>query len=551
MTTTRPRQRDRRPEITDSGDLVTDYAYLAGLVELIDNGSIDDAKKWHSAIPTASLCDADAVAVHRGIGEALTSENPSVASIGAAVRRCSDGNSIKVVEIYQRVLKQTKNPKTCGAYLAGLTGRVHEIEEREARRAGFELLQKFGDALEDRSVGAEAFAGLRRVLDDVESIMLRQPGRRDEIGFVTMDKVDPKPMAWLWPQRLVSNGLNVVTGLMGQTKGLFMVDVAAKITRGWRWPDNSGHAPEGSVLWIGSEDDPATVLRPRLDAAGADVSKVAYLQGVRTSADDDDFRPLSIGQDLRKIAAALDRLPDCRMIVLDPVTEFMEADDNASKEIRAELMPFVKMAAARGIALVVVCHQNKKQGLSTLQRIAGGGAFGQIARTTLVFTEDPSGEESDDLRRRRLMIVAKMSGGRKNIGQAYRLRIPDGHATPSIHWIAGEINMDADEIGFKPSGGRDHQDKIGDAVDELTHILRNGPTKAIDAQSAMEGAGFKRRQIDAAAAKLGVLKTQQAGGWTWAMPAEEPIGEPRATGRFTEFDAFDPGNGWTNTGFDQ
>jgi putative DNA primase/helicase len=530
--TTQRRERNQRELITDSGDLVTDYAYLAGLVELVDIGSIDDAKKWHRAIPTMSLCDADAVAVHRGIGEALNLESPSVQAITAAVRRRSDGNSKKVIEIYMRVLKQTRNPKTTGSYLKGLTGRVHEIEEREARRAGFELLRKFGDALEDRSVGAEAFAGLRRVLDDVESIMLRQPGGRNEIGFVTMDQIEAKPMAWLWPQRLVSSGLNVVTGLMGQTKGLFMVDVAAKITRGSRWEDSSGHAPAGSVLWIGSEDDPATVLRPRLDAAGADVSKVAYLQGVRTSADDDDFRPLSIGQDLGKIAAALDRLPDCRMIVLDPVTEFMEADDNASKEIRAELMPFVKLAAARGIALVVVCHQNKKQGLSTLQKIAGGGAFGQIARTTLVFAEDPSDEETDDLRRRRLMIVAKMSGGRKNVGQAYRLRIQDGCSTPSIHWIGGEINVDADEIGFKPSGGREHEERIGDAVDMLRGLLADGARAGAEVEAELKSAGMGRRQIDKACSKLKVVKEQAAdeGGkrfWKWSLPASrvEPYPE--------------------------
>ena len=538
MTTTRPRQRDRRPEITDSGDLVTDYAYLAGLVELIDNGSIDDAKKWHRAIPTASLCDADAVAVHRGIGEALTSENPSVASIGAAVRRCSDGNSIKVVEIYQRVLKQTKNPKTCGVYLAGLTGRVHEIEEREARRAGFELLQKFGDALEDRSVGAEAFAGLRRVLDDVESIMLRQPGRRNEIGLVTMDKIEPKPMGWLWQGRLMSKGLNVVTGLMGQTKGFFMVDVAARITRGSRWPDNTGHAPLGSVVWVGNEDDPATVLRPRLDAAGADVSKIHYVAGIRTGSDADDFRPLSIGPDLPRIVGALDAVPDCRMIVIDPVTEFMVADENASGEIRDELMPLVRVCNARGIALVAVCHQNKKQGLSTLQKIAGGGAFPQIARAVLIFTEDQTEEAQDDLRRKRLMVVAKMSGGKKNVGQAYRLKMRDTHSVPAIEWIPGELTINADEISYRPSGGQAHQERTGDAVDMLRGLLANGPVKAREVWDAMERAGHGRRQRDRAADLLSVVKQQTGSGWVWSLPLEAPAGEVGPDGVYNDFKPF-------------
>ena len=531
-------QRERMPEITDSGDLSTDFAYLAGLVELIDNGSFADAKKWHKAIPHGSLCDADAVAIHRAIEGVLKQESPSVQAIQAAVRRTSGGNSKKVVEIYLRVVKYTQNPKTRGAYLAGLTGRVNEIEERYARVTGFELIEKFRDALEDRSAGVEQFAALRQQVEWVESIMLRQPSRRDEIGLVTMDKIEAKPMAWLWPGRLMSNGLNVVTGLMGQTKGLFMVDVAARITRGSTWEGGAGHAPLGSVVWVGNEDDPATVLRPRLDAAGADVSKVHYVAGVRSGTDADDYRPLAIGPDLQRIVAALDAVPDCKMIVLDPVSEFMEADENASKEIRAELMPLVRVCNARGIALVAVCHQNKKQGMSTLQKVSGGGAWTQIARAVLIFAEDQTEETQDDLRRKRLMVVAKMSGGKKNVGQAYRLFIRDGHEVPAIEWISGELAINADELAYRPSGGRAHQERTGDAVDMLRGLLANGPVRAKEVWDAMEQAGHGRRQRDRAADLLSVVKQQSGRGWVWSLPLDAPAGEVGPDGVYHDFDAY-------------
>lgn len=539
-----------RPETidnTDAGDLITDYAYLAGLIELIDDGNADDARKCHKAIPPGSICDADARVIHQGIGSVLKTESPSVQAIHAAVRESGGRASRRVVEIFARISNRTRNGKEVGSYILGLPHRVREIEERHAREEGFHLAEKLRVAVEDRSAGPETFAGLRRYLDHVESLILRRPVASDEVGFVTMDKVEAKPMAWLWPGRLMANGLNVVTGLMGQTKGFFMVDVAAKITNGSRWPDGTGHAPRGSVVWVGNEDDPATVLRPRLDAAGADVSKVHYVAGIRSGSDADDFRPLSIGQDLSKIAAALERLTDCRMIVLDPVTEFMEADENASKEIRAELMPLVRLAADRGIALVVVCHQNKKQGLSTLQKIAGGGAFGQIARAVLVFSEDPSEESKDDLRRKRLMVVAKMSGGKKNVGQSYRLNIPDGQAVPAIEWIPGELAIDADDIGFRPSGGRAHQDRTGDAVDMLRELLANGPRKAREVWSAMEAAGHGRRQRENAADKLSVVKQQSGREWVWSLPLETAAGEVGPDGIYRDFEAhaLDEGE-WTN-----
>lgn len=523
----------RSPELTDDGDLVTDYAYLAGLVELIDDGNVDEARKWHDAVAAAALSDADARAIHAAISRVINSEAPSVPAIPAAIREGSERAPRRVVALFQRVLRHTINPRTKGAFTSGISERAREIHDRFAREQGLELVDNVRCAMLDRSAGAETFAGLRAQLDYVEALTLRRPARQSEVACIRMDTVEPKPIPWLWPGRLVAIGLNIVSGLMGQTKGLFMVDATARITLGSRWPDATGRAPQGSVLWIGNEDDPATVLRPRLDAAGADVSKVHYVQGICTKRSDDDFRPLCIAQDLSKIAAALDRLPDCRMIVMDPMSEFMDADENASKEIRAELMPLVKLAGARGIALVAVCHQNKKQGLSTLQKISGAGAFGQIARAVLVFSEDPADDELDDLRRKRLMIVAKMSGGRKNVGLAYRLQLPDGHTTPRLEWIAGERTINADDVGFRPSGGRDHQAKIGDAVDYLRKLLAAGPVKALEVHTAMDGAGFKRRQIDAAASTLGIEKRQTADrSWTWALPAGDAFEEFPEFGQF-------------------
>lgn len=524
------------PLQTDAGDLQTDYAYLAGLIEFVDDGNVDEARKWHKAIQPGSLCDADARAIHRAVGLVLDQESPAVQAIPAALREVGGAAGKKVLQLYERIVRKTTTGNDVGKFLLGITGRVREIEERHAREEGLCLADRLREAVEDRSAGAETFAGLRRYLDHVESLTLRRPCSKNEVGLVTMDKVEAKPMAWLWPGRLMAKGLNVVTGLMGQTKGFFMVDVAAKITRGAKWEDGSGHAPRGSVVWVGNEDDPATVLRPRLDAAGADPAKVHYVPGIRSAADADDFRPLSIGQDLVKIGAALDRVPDCRMIVLDPITEFMDADENASKEIRRELMPLVRLTAARGIALVVVCHQNKKPGLSTLQKIAGAGAWGQIARAALVFSEDPQDEETDDLRRKRLMIVAKMSGGKKNVGQAYRLNMRDGHTVPSIEWIQGEIKINADEIGFRPSGGRSHQERTGDAVDMLRDLLAKGPRKAREVWDAMDKAGFGRRQRENAADRLSVVKLQTGREWVWSLPLDDSNEEIGPDGTYRAFD---------------
>jgi putative DNA primase/helicase len=292
------------------------------------------------------------------------------------------------------------------------------------------------------------------------------------------------------------------------------------------------------VVWVGNEDDPATCLRPRLDAADADVSKVHYVAGIRTGSEADDFRPLSIGPDLPRIIGALDALPDCKMIVLDPVSEFMVADENSSKEIRSELMPLVRVCNARGIALVAVCHQNKKQGMSTLQKVSGGGAWTQIARAVLIFTEDQSEGATDNLRQKRLMVVAKMSGGKKNVGQAYRLNMRDGHSVPALEWISGELAINADDVAYRPSGGQAHQERTGDAVDMLRGLLANGPMKAREVWDTMERAGHGRRQRDRAADLLSVVKQQTGLGWEWSLPLDDAASEVGTDGVHPDFKAF-------------
>jgi hypothetical protein len=53
------------------------------------------------------------------------------------------------------------------------------------------------------------------------------------------------------------------------------------VTTGGAWPCEEGRAPIGSALILSAEDDAADTIRPRLDAAGADVTRVHLISAVR------------------------------------------------------------------------------------------------------------------------------------------------------------------------------------------------------------------------------------------------------------------------------
>jgi len=91
-------------------------------------------------------------------------------------------------------------------------------------------------------------------------------------GVMASD-VQPKRLRWLWTGRLPLGMFCGVEGDPGEGKSLICIDIAARVSTGREFPDGTKPEP-GDVIIISGEDDPAITLRPRLEAAGADLSRV-------------------------------------------------------------------------------------------------------------------------------------------------------------------------------------------------------------------------------------------------------------------------------------
>ena len=91
--------------------------------------------------------------------------------------------------------------------------------------------------------------------------------------------------AWLWPGYIPLGRTTNFNGLPGRGKSVATCAVVACITIGRDFPDGSKNTlPPGEVLFLATEDDTASVIRPRLEVAGADVSKVHIIESAFTSA---------------------------------------------------------------------------------------------------------------------------------------------------------------------------------------------------------------------------------------------------------------------------
>lgn len=97
-----------------------------------------------------------------------------------------------------------------------------------------------------------------------------------------MSEIAPEPVNWLWPDRLATGKVALLFGEPGIGKSQVSLDIAARITTGAKWPEG-GQAPLGNVIILSSEDGLADTVRPRLDAAGADVDRIHVVEAVRNS----------------------------------------------------------------------------------------------------------------------------------------------------------------------------------------------------------------------------------------------------------------------------
>jgi hypothetical protein len=84
--------------------------------------------------------------------------------------------------------------------------------------------------------------------------------------------IEARPVNWLWPGRIARGKVTMLAGHPGLGKSQAALAIAAIVTIGGRWPVDRVPAERGSVIIMSAEGGPEDTIRPRLEAAGADLA---------------------------------------------------------------------------------------------------------------------------------------------------------------------------------------------------------------------------------------------------------------------------------------
>jgi hypothetical protein len=137
----------------------------------------------------------------------------------------------------------------------------------------------------------------------------------------SFSKIKSRKLKWLL-KPFIPRGITVVTGDSGIGKSTFIIDLIARITTGDAMPQFSDLALdetlEGSALIICKEDDPGLVIKPRLRAAGADMSRVHMVVVQRSKLPDDYDVIESLDTGIERLERIIQDIGDVRAILIDP-----------------------------------------------------------------------------------------------------------------------------------------------------------------------------------------------------------------------------------------
>lgn len=319
-----------------------------------------------------------------------------------------------------------------------------------------------------------------------------------------LSHIETRRQRWLYQDLIPLGASTIVAGRGGIGKSTILAWLAASATRGTLPGDLNGEPI--AVAFIAAEDDPATVLVPRLKAADADLDRAIDLSrvtvtGTRTGARsatersaevlaryaDGDTLTLpayeslpTIADDLAEIERALSA-SGARLLIVDPVISMMDGDQIKAADVRRNLDPLNALAQRLDIAIVLVMHFNKGN-QNASDRVSGSHAFRDAARAVLLLAVDDETEQ-------RILTMDKGNTTPRALSLAFdiddaQVRTDDGDtASVGRARLIGETSTTVHQIV-----GRENDRTLGDLTQRILAFVSaaSAPVTIADVAEALD-----------------------------------------------------------------
>lgn len=253
------------------------------------------------------------------------------------------------------------------------------------------------------------------------------------------------------------------------------------------------------VIYLHSEDSREHTVVPRLQAAGADLSKVIFLD-VETEYTSEGNVILPYDND--ELDALIAEY-GVTFIVLDAATSAMSANLSGKddRDVRRFLEPLSQLAAKHNIVILGLVHFGKRDGADSGKLILGSIAWSQVARSVLSVALDP---DSGNL------VVTNTKGNLAPKTRSAEARIRstaitiDGRSTEIgvLEWL-GETTADARDLLSGEPADSDSRTEAERWIED--YLTEHSEAASADVKrDAIKDLGCSKATVDRAAKALKV-----------------------------------------------
>jgi archaellum biogenesis ATPase FlaH len=345
---------------------------------------------------------------------------------------------------------------------------------------------------------------LAEILENISAYTPGEPAEADDqpkgrkSTVVCLADIEAEEVSWLWHPYIPIGKLTLLEGDPGVGKSWITLGIATSLSLGAALPGAKPFGPTKTLLYT-VEDGLADTIRPRLDAMGADVTRVHA-----------EPEPLIFDLDgLERIEADIKRLRPS-LVIVDPIMAFMGAkvDINKANETRAVLAQLAGIAEKYGTSILTVRHLRKSESTKAMYRGAGSIDFTAAARSVLLVGRDPGNHSS--------CAVAHIKSNLAAMGPSLGYEIRED----CFVWT-GESDLTAEQLLAGDVGDEERSAK-GEAESFLQDILSEGLVEARAVYRGAKAVGISDRTLKRAKKSLGVNSRRNGFGekskWLWELP---------------------------------